>query len=239
MRASPPAPPALDVEIGARLSLGPRHPRLAPDELHVWVADLARVGDSIVELLNRAERARADRLARERHRAIWSRSRAVLRTLLARYVDDDAGSLNLATSRAGKPVLADEPRAGPSLHFNLSHSGPVAVYVVAADPVGIDVELVHRAQTERSPDHVALARRAFGAPIAEHLAPLAETARAREFLRLWTRHEAALKLVGRGIGGGAEHAAANTWIAELDLGAVAVAAVASERPAGVRLWSFA
>jgi phosphopantetheinyl transferase len=56
-------------------------------------------------------------------------------------------------------------------------------------------------------------------------------------LRLWTRHEAALKLDGGGITAGLDGAAPDAWIAELNLGPAVVAAVASARPADVlRVW---
>ena len=68
-------------------------------------------------------------------------------------------------------------------------------------------------------------------------------ARTREFLRLWTRHEAGLKCTGTGIGrAGTPTEAEQPWIGELDLGDGAAGAVALERaprslvsPALVRL----
>lgn len=202
----------------------------------MWVADLSRVDDSICRLLDHAELQRARRIAGERERIAWRRSRASLRELLGRYAGVDARSLQLDAEAHGKPVLRGERPP----HFNVSHSRDVGVYAVAADPVGIDVELVRRDGAPRRRDHVALARRAFGAPVAEHLAELDEDAQEREFLRLWTRHEAALKLAGRGIGGGLDHAAPDAWIVELDLGSAVVAAVASARPAGLmRVWRLA
>jgi phosphopantetheinyl transferase len=204
MRASSPTPPALDVDVGAELSLGPRHPRLAPGELHVWVADLA--GGS-------------------------------LRELLARYVGVDARSIQLDADPGGKPVLAGDRRGEGTPHFNVSHSGDVAVYALATDPVGVDVELVRASRAVRRRDYVAVARRAFGAPVAKRLAGLDEETQEREFLRLWTRHEAALKLDGGGIAARLDGAAPDAWIAELDLGPAVVAAVASGPPAPVlRRW---
>jgi 4'-phosphopantetheinyl transferase len=236
MRASPPAPSQLCADVGAAPSLGPRHPHLAPGQLHVWVADLSRVDDSICRVLDDAELERARRIARERERIAWQRSRASLRELLARYVGVGARSLQLDADAGGKPVLRSE--RAPC--FNLSHSGDVAVYALARHPVGVDVELMRAADAARRRDHVALARRAFGVPVAERLAGSAEDTQEREFLRLWTRHEAALKLAGGGIGAGVDHAPADAWIVELDLGSVVVAAVASLRPVGVlRVWRLA
>jgi len=202
----------------------------------VWVADLSRVDDSICRLLNEAELERARRIVGERERIAWRRSRASLRELLARYVGVDARSLQIDAEAGGKPVL----RGRRVPHFNVSHSRDVAVYALATNPVGVDVELMRGAGAPRRRDHVALARRAFGAPVAEGLAELDQGTREREFLRLWTRHEAALKLAGRGIGAGLDHVSADAWIGELDLGSAVVAAVASARPVGLpRAWRLA
>jgi 4'-phosphopantetheinyl transferase len=240
MRASPPAPPAVHADVGAGLSLGPPHPRLAPGELHVWVAELSRVDDTICRLLDDGELERARRIAGERDRIAWQRSRGSLRELLARYVRDDARSVQLDADERGKLTIARDAPGEPPLHFNLSHSGDVAVYALATNPVGVDVELVHPPRAARRRDHVALARWAFGARVAERLAGLGDDAQQREFLRVWTRHEAALKLDGRGIGAGRDHPPADAWIAELDLGSAVVAAIASGRPVdALRLWRCA
>jgi 4'-phosphopantetheinyl transferase len=236
MGTSPPAPLELHVDVGAASSLGPRHPRLTPGELHVWVTGLSRADDSVCRLLDEAELEHARRIVGERDRIAWQRSRGSLRELLARYVGVDARSLQLDAEAGGKPALRGER----TLHFNVSHSGDVAVYALATNPVGVDVELVRRAGAARRRDHVALARRAFGAPVAERLAELDQDTQEREFLRLWTRHEAELKLAGSGIGAGLDHAPTDAWIAELNLGSAVVAAVASGRAAGVlRLWRLA
>ncbi|HEY2180664.1 MAG TPA: 4'-phosphopantetheinyl transferase superfamily protein [Solirubrobacteraceae bacterium] len=236
MRASPPAPSQLYVDAAAASSLGPRHPRLAPGELHVWVADLSPVDDSTCRLLDDAELERARRIVGERERIAWQRSRASLRQLLARYLGVGERFLQLDAGAGGKPMLRSE-RAP---YFNLSHSGDVAVYALAMYPVGVDVEVMRRADAARRRDHAALARRAFGLPVAERLTGLDEDTQEREFLRHWTRHEAALKLAGGGIGATVDRAPADPWIAELDLGSTIVAAVASARPADtLRVWRLA
>jgi phosphopantetheinyl transferase len=108
----------------------------------------------------------------------------------------------------GKPGLA----GSPSLQFNLSHSGSVALYALsAAGPVGVDVEA--RPASSHRRDELALAARALGAGEAARLARLDPGARRREFLRAWTRHEAALKCSGSATAG------EPAWVAELDLAA--------------------
>jgi 4'-phosphopantetheinyl transferase len=229
---------------------GPLRPRIAAGEVHVWRAQLDRLGDRN-GLLSEAERERAHRIVSERDRQLWGRSRSVLRVLLARYLDIAPEHVPLAVAANGKPCLGrlhddrHETDGTESLHFNLSHSGELALYALSSSwPVGIDVELAHVEGRRR--DHVALARRVFGEGEAGLLQALAPAAREREFLRLWTRYEAALKRIGRGIGAGMDASGAcasgvegSAWIVELDLGVDGAAALAGERAANsLRAWSF-
>jgi Phosphopantetheinyl transferase len=91
----------------------------------------------------------------------------------------------------GKPYLNGSP-----LQFNLSHSGGLALVAVSLTEVGIDVEAARSTF-----DPVSLAARFLSAADAASLQALPEPERHDEFLRLWTRKEAALKAIGFGLGG--------------------------------------
>jgi 4'-phosphopantetheinyl transferase len=208
----------------------------------VWRVDLAGVTDDLLGLLSAGERARAERIARVQDRALRARGRGVLRALLGRYLHTDPRMLRLAVDERGKPALDPErTRArrqdySRRLSFNLSHSGEAAVYAFTrAGPVGIDIEVARRGI-----DTVAIAARAFGPAEAARLRELDPKAREREFLRAWVRHEAALKCLGLGLGGSAEkHVERAPWIAQLEMGARAAAAVAvSALPSEVRCWDW-
>jgi 4'-phosphopantetheinyl transferase len=184
-------------------------------------------------LLSQPERARAERLLGERHGELWALGRGLLRALLGRYLQVDGAELDFTTGEHGKPELAGD---GPWPSFNLSHSGEIALYAFSAEaPVGVDVELARA-----SVDEVAIAKRMIGTAAAERLRALDPAPRRKEFLRLWTRHEAELKCLGVGIGGELEAGPGQpTWIAELELGmgAGAAAAVAvAAAPGELRCW---
>jgi 4'-phosphopantetheinyl transferase len=220
-------------------SPGPLDPQLAPGALHVWRVDLDAVGDGVAESLGDAERERAERIVSPRRRELWSRSRGTLRTLLARYLRVDPSAIELTAGNHGKPLLHASHRPAPA--FNLSHSASLALFAIVADgEVGIDLE-VARAAHERDPDgaRLSLAMRRFGAE--QRLAQLDGAAREREFLRLWVRNEAERKWRGTGIGAGDTTAAnppagdrrpaasgsdAGPWVADLDVGPRAAAALA-------------
>jgi 4'-phosphopantetheinyl transferase len=111
--------------------------KLEPGAVHVWEADLREVPEELTALLSAAERERAATALPMGPRRLWPRSRALLRLLLARYTGTDPGALKLESGRRGKPHLGD----GTGPHFNLSHSGSMALYAFSAHgPVGIDVE---------------------------------------------------------------------------------------------------
>jgi 4'-phosphopantetheinyl transferase len=217
----------------------PEPPPLAAGAVHVWYADLAS-GEPLEGLLDEPERQRALRLADPRRRALWTRSRGLLRLLLGRYLGQDPRAVAIAVAEHGKPRLAQDGRS-PS--FNLSHSGASALYAFCAGgAVGVDVELA----SERPRDEPAIAARTLGPEQARRLRAIVDPGlRQAEFLRAWTRHEAALKCLGTGLAGAdmdpadpaavldagtPEPPAAALWVEQLDLGQGAAAALACERP---------
>jgi 4'-phosphopantetheinyl transferase len=214
---------------------GPRRPPLTAAALHVWHVDLAAADASLAQLLTPAERERAARIVRPRQRELWARGRGALRALLGRYLQSDPQALVLLAGEHGKPALA-----GDELQFNLSHSGGSALYAFTPQtPVGVDLELRQDPARRARTDYCALAARALGSPAAERLRALDPARREAEFMRLWTRREAALKQRGVGIGGSGASGPIPAWEAELDVGTDAVAAVAAARaPEELCLWRW-
>lgn len=88
-----------------------------------------------------------------------------------------------------KPYLRDFPK----IHFNLSHSGMLAMAAFAGREIGCDVEQV------KSPD-MRVARRFFAPEEVEVLEKTREEAERSEiFYRFWTLKESFLKVTGSGI----------------------------------------
>jgi phosphopantetheinyl transferase len=202
---------------------GPPTARATAGVVDIWRADLAAIGEGLEDLLCAAEYARAAEIVPERRRAEWTRSRGVLRALLARYLGADPRELRFVLGPHGKPSLhreaagkATNPRGSTTdLRFNLSHSGNLALVAVTAGcEVGVDIER----------------------PRERHTA---------EFLRAWVAREAAVKCDGGGLLASSQgfrspglpeeglrrkgsSPRADLWTAALDLGPHAVAAVAVE-----------
>ncbi len=209
---------------------GPDRPRLTEGAVHVWRVELTAVGDDVLEPLCEEERERADRLLNRDEARLWARSRGVLRALVGRYLQAEPGELRFATGEHGKPELL-----GEELSFNLSHSAGLALYAFTrTGSVGIDVEVARRAL-----DEVALAARTLGPAEARRLKELDPPLRNREFLRLWVRREAELKCRGSGFGGTLDAGGGTLWIAELEVGERAAAAVAlGQAPRELRRWDW-
>jgi 4'-phosphopantetheinyl transferase len=202
-------------------------PRLVAGVIDFWRADLDGVDPSLEQTLDSTERARAARFARERDRRRWALARGILRVLLASYLDTDPHAPRFYTGAHGKPAI-DAPDC--PVHFNVSHAGALAVFAFALrSEVGVDVEV-----TGSGVDTVAVSRRVFGDTEAQRLRGLGVEPREREFLRMWVRHEAALKCRGTGFAEptGATASTSAAWTADLDLGPTAVAAIAADRPPG-------
>ena len=166
---------------------------LARDAVHVWHASLSREPRELAglgQLLSPDERERAARFRFARDRDRYVAGRGLLRIVLGRYVDHPAATLAFDYGEFDKPHLR-----GGGLHFNLSHSGAVALLAVTrVAEVGVDVEL----EPVRF-DYEALAGRFFSPAEVAALSRVAPAQRARSFLLCWTRKEAFIKARGDGL----------------------------------------
>lgn len=89
-------------------------------------------------------------------------------------------------SEGGKPCIVGHP----DIHFNLSHCREAAVCILSDAPVGIDVETIR-------PFKDSLAKHVLSYD--EYQDVVASAHQDIEFIKLWTRKEAILKLTGEGI----------------------------------------
>src|SRR6202007_328460 len=91
-------------------------------------------------LLSIDEKQKADRFHFQMDRARFTVGRAVLRSLLAAYLDTRSDDLHFQYGESGKPFLANSTEHTP-LHFNLAHSGGIILIGLARGrAVGVDVE---------------------------------------------------------------------------------------------------
>ena len=167
-------------------------PTLDADEAHVW-----RVGwqegdyEYNRTVLDAVERKRAEAFRFARDQEVFSATRAALRRLLGEGLGIAPEVVQFEVGPAGKPALAGGAKG---LHFNVSHSGEVALVALARSEVGVDVE---RCRPEV--EFLNLARRFFAKVEQEAIAAVEGEARREAFYRCWARKEACVKAVGLGL----------------------------------------
>lgn len=162
--------------------------------IDVWLVETGV--DVSATSLSDDERARAARFRFDEHRRRWIAAHVALREILSTYTDD----VQFVLGEHGKPSLANG-----AVHFNLSHSGDLAVVAVSDGEIGVDVE-----QIRDDFDYESIAP-----------APSREA-----FFRAWTRKEARLKATGVGLGASEPE---ELWVEDLALGDGYAGAVATNR----------
>lgn len=198
--------------------------------LQIWLVPLdhCAIDD---DLLNTEEQQRLARLATVPLRQAYAASRCILRRLLGHFSGQPPQALRFARTSQGKPLLIEFPR----LHFNLSHSGSLALIAISAEAeVGVDLEPVRM-----RPNLAAIARRVLPE---DEVQTLTQAQGAQQqalcFTRSWVRFEARQKMTGAGLFG-AKH-----WpphqLHEFDIGPnwLGACALASSRLEAPRFWRY-
>ena len=168
---------------------------LKGDDVHVWRARLEQPDLCVREfasVLSEKERTRAASFRFERHRKRFIVGRAVLRTILASYLNAEPGQLRFCYGSHGKPYLA-ERSCNATVQFNLAHSNELVLYAFTAKRrVGVDLEYIHFI-----PDVEEMVTRFF--PKGKNFWMLPNSQKLGAFFNHWTRTEAYAKAVGTGL----------------------------------------
>jgi len=166
---------------------------LATGEVHVWRLALDQPESVLArfrETLEAHELERAGRFYFDKHRNHFIVGRGGLRHVLARYVDVKPEEFRFSYGPYGKPELV-----GERLRFNVSHSHGVALFAVAADrELGVDVEHIRADFATQD-----IARRFFSRREVAAFDALGKEEQVTAFFRCWTRKEAYIKAIGRGM----------------------------------------
>lgn len=160
---------SVDIDVGwTTRGLHPAPP-LAADEAHAWWV-------SSQDAAGLPRRARID---------------ALIRGVLAAYLDQPEASLRIEREPRGRPFLA----GNHGFDFNLSDSGGYCLLLVTRDiRSGVDVE-----RLDRQLAHRELARRYYHPEEAAALDAMDDEDARVAFLHLWTAKEAACKATGSGL----------------------------------------
>jgi 4'-phosphopantetheinyl transferase len=162
----------------------------------VWRIQLARSATEVAALesmLDSAERCRASMFRFERDRSRFVVAHAALRSILGEYAGVEPRRVNLSLRSGGKPVMSCDGMTS-TLHFNLSHSGDLALCAVSDREVGVDCERLRCHE-----DIERVARQFFSSDETHALKRRSGIDQTRFFFRTWVRKEAYVKATGEGL----------------------------------------
>ena len=170
---------------------------LGNDEVHVWRAPLdlgaSRV-QSLRQTLSADEQARAERFRFRIDRDRFIVARGTLRAILGRYLMLGPSQLRFCYSPQGKPAVARE-FGDETLRFNVSHSHGLALYALTRHrAIGVDLERKRPELAEKQ-----IAERFFSSQEIATLHTLSSSAWEEAFFACWTRKEAYIKALGKGL----------------------------------------
>lgn len=166
-------------------------------DIHIWRACLELKEfqiNGLLETLSSDELDRARRYHFKKDQDRFICSRGILRKIIAYYLGENPKNLQFEYTSLGKPLLAENSNFY-DLHFNISHSNTLALYAIASKSiVGIDIEYLRKdTATEQ------IARKFFTQNEISSLKNAPEARREKLFYQFWTRKEAILKAIGKGI----------------------------------------
>lgn len=163
---------------------------LSTGQIHLWEADLDRASaESAFPYLSDDEWSRAGRFRYEQHRNRFIAGRALLRLRLSAYLHCKPAEIIFHYNEWGKPFVANA-----RLEFNVAHSDNHFVLALSQEPVGVDIEKIKTIE-----DLQLVARTVFSPVELTAWTLLPETEELPAFYRIWTRKEALLKALGRGV----------------------------------------
>jgi 4'-phosphopantetheinyl transferase len=185
------------MNLASTFSLSPAPLGLDDCVVDIWRADLEVHPLELNRLQNSLSPDELDRAARlhfARDRRRFIVARAILRDILARYLDQPPAELRFSYSAHGKPSLARNWNSA-GLRFNMSHASSLAVYAIACNrEVGIDVERIEPKWAVWE-----IADKFFTPNETATLRSLPANLLSEAFFNCWTRKEAYVKARGAGL----------------------------------------
>jgi 4'-phosphopantetheinyl transferase len=147
------------------------------------------------QLLSDPERAQEVRFyfARDRHRYLVTR--ALVRSVLARYFEIAPEAWRFTTNNYGRPEIVDELVRSSGLTFNLSHSSQLIVLAVAHQrQLGVDTEDFRSRSAS-----IDVAERFFSPAEVAALRKQSWDTQQQRFFEYWTLKESYIKARGMGL----------------------------------------
>ncbi len=146
-----------------------------------------------LEILSKDENDRLKKIMLQEEKKIRTKSRILLRLVLAGYLNISPSKITFIYGKNGKPKLKTSFK---KISFNVSHSlNHLAVLVDSYRDIGVDIE----SETKQNQVITDLAKRFFIPEEFKIIMNSSEAKRSILFNRIWTLKEAVLKSSGIGI----------------------------------------
>lgn len=155
----------------------------------IWLIKVSQAR-SFIHLLTPGELEKKERFRTIPAQDEFITARGALRYLSGKYLRKEPLSLTANKGANGKPGWVQEE--SNQLHFNITHSGENVLIAFSNEPVGIDIEKIKPAF-----DYTSMLTRCFNAHEINAIKNASDPHTI--FYSLWTRKEALLKALGRGI----------------------------------------
>lgn len=173
---------------------------LTPAGIDLWLASYDEIGDERLhaayrQLLAPDERAQEPRFYFARDRRRYLVTRALVRTVLSRYLAVAPRDWVFSTNAYGRPRIANAEASGAGLEFNISHTHALIVLGVTKQrALGVDVENVRDREAA-----LAVADHYFAPPEVEALRATPAHQQQDRFFEYWTFKESYIKARGMGL----------------------------------------
>lgn len=131
-------------------------------------------------------REKADRLKKHPAKKLSIAAGELTRKAIAEKLNVLPEDIRFRVGENGKPYVVNS-----DIEFSISHSGTVAVCAISDKPVGIDIERIRDA-------NINVAKRLFAPDEQKYVFEKWSLSKQR-FFEIWTRKEAYVKMLGKGI----------------------------------------
>ncbi|MDQ6976183.1 MAG: 4'-phosphopantetheinyl transferase superfamily protein [Mariprofundaceae bacterium] len=177
----------------------------APNTIALWLCWPQEISEPSLlaqyeSVLTHDETQRKNRFHFHKHRHLYLVTRAMEKTLLARYSGIHLKQLTCLRNAYGKPYLCQNG-IHPLLYYNLSHTDDLIVMALSKGcELGVDVESTHRIVCREE-----IVRSYFAKSETDDIQKQAtEKEKNIRFYQYWTLKEAYIKALGKGIGSNLE-----------------------------------
>lgn len=161
------------------------------DDIKLYQIELLKYQElvpNLISLLSETEFNRANGYHFEKDKNRFIICRALLKFFLAKHVGLEINKINLEVDSNKKPYLPNHS----SVFFNISHSGDYGLIAIAKYPIGVDIECINKEFNYKE-----ILQNVFNQNEIDAIENSND--KQQTFYKFWTRKEAIVKAIGKGI----------------------------------------